>query len=101
MTKTEFPKSRFARISLRSIKTGLFENVERTMQIDETRKGELPWAYAKRDGFKGDAPGLYFHYFRNADDAHKSRRAAIRQKKYAGPVVLRPNEAWSLGEIRF
>lgn len=70
------------------------------MQITNTRT-ELPWAYAKRPGFKGEAPGLYFYYFRSADEAHKSRRTAIRQKKHAGPVEFRPDEAWSLGAVRF
>lgn len=62
---------------------------------------ENPWAFAKRPGFNGEAPGLYFHYFRTAEEAHKSRRAALRKKKYAGKVEFRPGECYSLGSIVF
>jgi hypothetical protein len=70
------------------------------MKIVNDRR-ELPWAYAKMDGFKGEAPGLYFRYFRTADEAKASRRAALRAKQYAGPVEFRPAEAWALGSISF
>ena len=70
------------------------------MQIIE-RKGENPWAFAKRDGFKGEAPGLYFHYFRTRVEAQKSRRYAKRKGHYAGDVEYRPGECYSLCDIRF
>ena len=71
------------------------------MHINETRKGENPWAFAKRPGYKGEAPGLYFHYFRTRDEAAKSRRYCLRKKHYAGPIEYRPGECYTLGEIVF
>ncbi len=71
------------------------------MQIIETRRGENPWAFAKRPGFKGEASGLYFHYFHTKAEAIKSQQYAKRKGKYAGEVEYRPGECYTLGEIVF
>ena len=67
----------------------------------DTPKGQASEFFAKRAGFKGEAPGLYFHYFRTRDEAEKSRRYCLRKKHYAGPVEYRPGECYTLGEIVF
>lgn len=60
---------------------------------------ELPWAHAKRRGFTGEAPGLYFFYFRTRAEAEKSRAAAQRMTRYAGKIEYRPGECYQLGGV--
>ena len=71
------------------------------MQIDETRRGELPWAVAKKPGYAGTASGLYFHFYRTKDEAEQSRHAMQRRGKYQEPVIYMPGHFYQLGEIRF
>lgn len=70
------------------------------MQITETRK-ERAWAVPKRPGFKGDAAGLYFHYYATRAEAEKAYAWLKRKGKYTGPVEHRPGECFELGWISF
>ena len=70
-----------------------------TIQPIPARKGENPWAFAKKPGFKGEASGLYFHFFRTRAEAEKSRKWCVRNGHYAGPVEYRPGECYTLGWI--
>lgn len=63
---------------------------------EKNARRELPWAYAKKPGFAGEASGNYFYYFRTYDEAKRSRQAAIRAGGYAGEVEFRPDECWQL-----
>jgi hypothetical protein len=60
------------------------------------RRIELPWAYAKRPGFKGETPGLYFFYFRTRGEAQKSVKFCERKKIWHGQVEYRPNECHAI-----
>lgn len=60
---------------------------------------EQPWAYATRQGFKGEAPGLYFRYFATKIEAEKSLAWMIRKKRWHGPIEYRPGESWFAGYI--
>ena len=70
----------------------------KAMKIVESRK-MLSWAVPKRAGFKGEAPGLYFHYYDTESEAEKARRWLQKHKKFTGPVQYRPQECWRLGAI--
>jgi hypothetical protein len=61
-----------------------------------TKPVELPWAYAKRKGFSGTAPGLYFQYFRTRAEAERS---AALNKRWHGPIEYRPGECRHIGYI--
>ena len=67
--------------------------------IDE--RCELPWAFAKRRGFTGKAPGLFFYYFKTKQEAEKSVRWMKRKKLWHGPIEYRPGEAFRLGSFKF
>lgn len=71
------------------------------MQIDESRKGMLPWAVAKKPGYKGDASGLYFRFFRTEQEAEKTRRWLKKHGHYQEPVTYMPGHCYNLGAIRF
>ncbi len=60
---------------------------------------ELPWAVPKKEGFKGDASGLYFLFYRTRDEAMKTHRLLKREGKWTGPVEFRPGEAWHAGYL--
>lgn len=79
----------------RSMKTAQQEQV---MKIIESRK-MLAWAVPKKDGFAGEAPGLYFYYYGSEVEAEKTRRVLKRQNKFTGPVEYRPRECWQLGSV--
>lgn len=63
--------------------------------------GEQPWAFAHRKGFKGNASGLYFHYFKTQIEAEKSAAVYDRKKKWHGPVEYRPGESYVVGSFVF
>lgn len=71
------------------------------MQIVEEKRGEMPWAVEKKPGFQGEAPGLYFHYFRTCDEAKKAARWMKRNKQWCGKVEFRPGECYRLGTVLF
>jgi len=62
-------------------------------------KSELPWAYATKPGFKGEAPGLYFRYFKTEAEAKKSLAWMKRKKRWHGPIERRPGECYRLGWV--
>lgn len=71
------------------------------MQFHEGR-GERPWAYAHRKGFKGAAPGLYFHYFKTRENAERAFASAKRHhRKVYGQVEYRPGECFELDAFTF
>lgn len=57
---------------------------------------ELAWAVPKKEGFNGDAPGLFFHYFEARSQAKAAERAMKKNKQWIGPIECRPGEAWRL-----
>jgi hypothetical protein len=67
--------------------------------MGKSSKFELPWAFAKREGFAGTAPGLYYHYFRTEAEAKKSQIWLKRRGKYAGKIEYRPDECYQLGAV--
>lgn len=71
------------------------------MKIDESRKGMLPWAVAKKPGYVGKASGLYFHFYRTEKEAEACRRALKRQGKYQESVKYMPGHCYELGTILF
>ncbi len=64
-----------------------------------SEKSELPWAVPKKAGFKGEAPGLFFDYFRTRKEAEKCNRYLERKGQQLGPVEKRPGECYQLGWI--
>lgn len=60
---------------------------------------ELPWAVPKKEGFKGEASGLYFWFYRTHDEAKKAQRALRRAKKWTGDIKFMPGEAYHAGYI--
>ena len=60
---------------------------------------ELAWAVPKKAGFKGEAPGLYFHYYANRSEAKAAERWLKKNNKWIGPVECRPGEAYHAGYI--
>ena len=63
------------------------------------RAQEMPWAYATKQRFKGEAPGLYFRYFRTREEAEKSLAWMKRKKRWHGPIEHRPGECYQIGHI--
>ena len=62
-----------------------------------TNRTEQPWAFAYRNGFKGNAPGLYFRYYETKDEAEEVRLIRLLADKYVGEVEYRPVEAFFVG----
>lgn len=60
---------------------------------------QQPWAYATKQGFKGEAPGNYFRYFTTKDEAEKSIKWMERKKRWHGPIEYRPGESWLAGYV--
>lgn len=60
---------------------------------------ELPWAVPKKEGFKGDASGLYFHFYRTHDEAKKAQRSLRKNGKWTGDIKFMPGEAFHAGYI--
>jgi hypothetical protein len=60
---------------------------------------ELPWAVPKKEGFKGEASGLYFHFYRTHDEAKQCERALKKEGKWIGPTRFLPGEAFHAGYI--
>ena len=60
---------------------------------------EQPWAYATRKGFNGEAPGLFFRYFKTREEAEKSLAWMERKKRWHGPIEHRPGESYHAGYI--
>lgn len=71
------------------------------MKLDESRKGMLPWAVAKKPGYAGDASGIYFHFFRTEQEAEKARRWMKKHGKYHEPVKYMPGHCYELGSFTF
>ena len=70
------------------------------MQFKEGRKS-LAWAVLKKPGYKGEASGLYFHFYRTEAEADKARRWMVRNKQWTGPVVYMPGHCYELGAFVF
>jgi hypothetical protein len=60
---------------------------------------ELPWAVPKKEGFKGEASGLYFHFYRTHDEAQKAQRWLRKNNKWTGDIKFMPGEAFHTGYI--
>ena len=62
---------------------------------------ELAWAVPKKPGYKGEASGLYFHFYKTEAEAEKARRALQRAKQFTGPVCYMPGHCYQLGSFVF
>ena len=60
---------------------------------------ELVWAVPKKQGFTGEVPGLYFHYFRTRSEAKEAERWMKKTGKWIGKTECRLGEAWRAGTI--
>ena len=60
---------------------------------------ELAWAVPKKEGFNGEAPGLYFHYFRSRSEAKEAEQGMKKTGKWIGKTQCRPGEAYHAGYI--
>jgi len=70
------------------------------MQFKEGRK-MLAWAVPKKPGYKGEASGLYFYFYKTEAEAERGRRALAKAGKFTGPVQYMPGHCYELGSFVF
>lgn len=70
------------------------------MQFVDQRQ-ELPWAVPKKPGYKGEASGLYFHFYATRKEAEKCRRAMKREGRWTDEIQHLPGQAYRLGAFVF
>lgn len=58
---------------------------------------QLPWAYAIKPGFKGDAAYRYYRYFRTEAEAKESLERLKRKNRWHGEIEYRPGETYAGG----
>ena len=64
------------------------------MQLGKPR--ELAWAVPKKEGFKGEASGLYFDFYETVSEAKKAQAWMKRNGKWTAKIECRPGEAYRL-----
>ena len=64
-----------------------------------TKPVELPWAVPKKEGFAGEASGLYFYFYRTHAEAKECERYLRKKGKWIGPSRFFPGQAYHLGWV--